>query len=205
MSEFSDKERSRFRRLLEVANSTTFDGEREAALGAATRLAEAHGMSLREAAGMAESTEERAAATHRPRPKAKTAAAEPWPEHVHAGQRFHNAFHPRQRDGAKHTQRFQTDLDGIVADKKRFEEAMADAVKRGLDADERRRAERLAAMEHAARRRSSGRWRPRKEFIRILLKETQMTAREIAATAGVSVHDVLREKLLLRRAEEDAA
>jgi hypothetical protein len=204
MSDFSEKERARFRRLLEVAHSTTFEGEREAALGAATRLAETHGMSLREAAGMAEQKEEKAHIP-RPRPKAKKAAAEPWPENVHAGaHRFQSAFHPRQRDAKNKDQNFKTDLDGIAADKKRFEAAMQDAINRGLDADERRRAERLAAMEHAARKRSSKSWRPRNEFVRILLKETRMTAREIAATAGVSVHDVLREKLLLRRGDDEA-
>ncbi|MBL8644714.1 MAG: hypothetical protein JNK21_12330 [Rhodospirillaceae bacterium] len=204
MSDFSEKERTRFRRLLEVANSTTFAGEREAALGAATRLAETHGMSLREAAGMAEEKEERATA-HRPRPRPKTTAAEPWPENVHTAHRFHSAFHPRQREAAANTQHFKTDLDSIAADKKRFEEAMADAVRRGLDAEERRRAERLAAIEHAARRRSSRRWRPRAEFVRVLLKETRMSARDIAATVGVTIHEVLREKLLLRRAAEGTA
>jgi hypothetical protein len=204
MSEFSEKDRVRFRRLLEVAHSTTFDGEREAALSAATRLAETHGMTLREAAGMAEQKEE-PAKQHRPRPKAKTAPAEPWPEAAHAAHRYQSAFHPRQRDNPHSQQRFKTDLERDAAEKKRFEDAMADAIKRGLDADERRRAERLAAIEHAARRRSSRRWRPRSEFVRILLKETRMTAREIAATAGVSVHDVLREKLLLRRDETASA
>ncbi len=204
MSDFSEKERARFRRLLEVAHSTTFEGEREAALGAATRLAETHGMTLREAAGMAEAKEERAPAP-RPRPKPKKAAAEAWPEEAHAGtHRFKSAIHPRQRDNKHSPHGLKTDMDGTAADKKRFEAAMQDAINRGLDADERRRAERLAAMEHAARKRSSKSWRPRNEFVRILLKETRMTAREIAATAGVSVHDVLREKLLLRRGEEEA-
>lgn len=199
MSEFSDKERKRFRRLLEVAHSTTFEGEREAAMGAATRLAEAHGMSLREAAGMAETAEERGVHHRRPPPKPK---AEPWADTAGA-ERFHRAFHARQKPNGAPQQasahrRFQTDLDHIAADKKRFDEAMADAIRRGLDAEERRRAARLAAIEHAARRRSSRRWRPRAEFIRVLLKETCMSVREIAATVGVPVHDVVREKLLLR-------
>lgn len=199
MSEFTEKERKRFRRLLEVAHSTTFDGEREAAVGAATRLAEAHGMTLREAAGMAESAEEREVHHRRPQPPPKP-KAEPWPEAEEA-HRFHRAFHSRQKPHAGPAPRFQTDIDQLAADKKRFDEAMADAVRRGLDAEERRRAARLAAIEHAARRRSSRRWRPRSEFIRVLLKETRMTVREIATTVGVPVNDVVREKLLLRAAE----
>lgn len=202
MSDFSDKERVRFRRLLEVAHSTTFDGEREAALGAATRLAETHGMTLREAAGMAEAKEERPApAPRRPQSKSKS---EPWTETVQA-HRFQSAFHPRQHKNSAQAPKFESEMDAIAADKKRFDEAMADAVKRGLDGDERRRQARIAAIERAARKRSSRRWRPRAEFIRVLLKETKMTAREIAATAGVTVHDVLREKLLLRRGEEQPA
>jgi hypothetical protein len=189
MSEFSGKQRQRFRRLLEVAHSTTFDGEREAALGAATRLAESLGMTLREAAGMAESEEPRAPAHRKPPPK-----PEPWPESIHP-RNFHDAF--RARHGM-HARRAETDLDEIIADKKRFEKAMQDAINRGLDADERRRRARMAAIEASARKRSSRRWRPRAEFVRVLLKETRMSVREVAATAGVSVYDVLREKLLLR-------
>src|SRR5688572_33334807 len=54
VSQFTAKERIRFRKLLEVAHSTTYEGERDAALQAATRLAATHGLSLREAAGMAD-------------------------------------------------------------------------------------------------------------------------------------------------------
>lgn len=193
MSEFNDKQRQRFRRLLEVAHSTTFEGEREAALGAATRLAETFGMTLREAAGMAESEEPKPKA-HRPPRQPKP---EPWPEAMHT-RHFQDALRQGAKGQGPRVRRFESDLDEIAADKERFDRAMADAIKRGLDADERRRAARIAAMEVAARRRSSRRWRPRGEFVRILLQETKMTVREIAAAAGVSVHFVVREKLLLR-------
>ena len=43
-------EQTRFRNLLELANSSEFDGERTNALDAARRLAERHGMTLEEAA-----------------------------------------------------------------------------------------------------------------------------------------------------------
>jgi hypothetical protein len=198
MSEFTDKHRQRFRRLLEVAHSTTFDGEREAALGAATRLADTYGMTLREAAGMAE------AAEPKPKPAAPRRPAKPkaneWTGAVHA-QKFQEALHPRHKNDGPTPPKFESEMDGIIADKKRFEKAMQDAIGRGLDAEEIRKRARMAAMEASARKRSSRRWRPRAEFIRVLLKETQMTVREIAATAGVPINDVIREKLLLRNAQ----
>jgi len=43
-------EQTRFRNLLELANSSKFEGERENALAAARRIAERHGMTLEEAA-----------------------------------------------------------------------------------------------------------------------------------------------------------
>jgi hypothetical protein len=201
MSDFNDKHRQRFRRLLEVAHSTTFDGEREAALGAATRLAEAHGMTLREAAGMAEADEPKPVA-HRPPPRKPK--PEVWPEAVHT-QHMHETLRQRAKAAGPKPKKFDSDSEEIAADKVRFQKAMDDAISRGLDADERRRAARLAAMEVAARRRSSRRWRPRGEFVRVLLRETKMTVNEIAATAGVTVHFVIREKLLLRDAATTAA
>ncbi len=196
MSEFTDKHRQRFRRLLEVAHSTTFDGEREAAISAATRLADTYGMTLREAAGMAEASEPKPKPPRRPTAKTKP---EVWPE-AYQAQKFQEALHPRQKTDGGQARKFDSDLEATKADKLRFDKAMQDAIDRGLDADERRRAARIAAMEASARKRTSRRWRPRAEFIRVLLKETQMTAREIAATAGVPIYDVLREKLLLRDA-----
>ncbi len=198
MSEFNDKQRQRFRRLLEVAHSTTFDGEKEAALNAATRLAESFGMTLREAAGMAEADEPRAPVTPR-RPAAQKAKDSPWPESVQA-QRFHDALRPKHKTSQATGERPVSEHEKTKQDKVRFDKAMQDAIGRGLDAEERRRQARLSVMEAAARKRSSRRWRPRTEFIRVLLKETQMTVKEIAATAGVSVYDVMREKLLLRNA-----
>ena len=41
IADFSAKERLRFRKLLEVAYSTTFPGEKDAALAAAERIAAA--------------------------------------------------------------------------------------------------------------------------------------------------------------------
>ncbi len=193
---FTAKERVRFRKLLEVAQSTTYEGERDAAMQAAKRLAASHGMSLREAAGMADAKDEPQPA-HRQRPRRAhgfaadfgAAAAEnvgAWWQHPrHAGRT------PPPHSNVNENARME-------AEKKRHDEAMQDAILRGLDAEERAAAER-AAQRRPMRPRKNGSWRARPEFIRVLLTETGMTAKEIAAAAGVTVYDVFKEKLLMRR------
>lgn len=207
MDELSPKDRRRLRQFLELAHSTSFDGEREAALGAATRLADSYGMTLREAAGMArhpaeDADDERGAtggAHRRPPPRAAATTA-PFEDFTHrfgfahrfradrSAAAFREASADVQRDAAR-----------MAEEKRRYQAALADAYRRGLDAEEIKAKRRAANLAMAERARSNRR-RPRAEFIRILLKETGMTAREIAATAGVSIYDVFREKLLLRRA-----
>jgi len=49
-TEFTESERNRFRNLLELANSSKYQGERENAMAAATRIASKHGLTLDEAA-----------------------------------------------------------------------------------------------------------------------------------------------------------
>lgn len=209
--QFTAKERQRFRKLLEVANSTTYEGERDAALQAATRLAAAHGLSLREAAGMADHAE----------------AAESPREH-HAKSHNRPAGFPADFGAASAAQMgrwwskrrgnekaddtsagFQTELERDAADKRRYAEALADAIRRGLDEDERkaeeakrRRAETLRARGGLKRKNSA--WRPRPEFVRVLLRETSMSAKEIAAAAGVTIYDVFREKLLMRAGNKES-
>lgn len=205
VQEFTAKERLRFRKLLEVANSTTYEGERDAALHAATRLAASHGLSLREAAGMADhrtdARESRDKTTkHHPRPAgfpADFGAAGPETMGRWWSQR-RGAEHPEQTAAG-----FQSEVERYAAEKRRHAEAMADAIRRGLDEDERkaeeakkRRAEALRAR--GGLKRSNNAWRPRPEFIRVLLTETTMSAKDIAAAAGVTIYDVFREKLLLR-------
>ncbi|MDX2221802.1 MAG: DUF2786 domain-containing protein [Rhodospirillaceae bacterium] len=204
MDELSPKDRRRLRQFLELAHSTSFDGEREAALGAATRLADSYGLSLREAVGMSRRpADDDGAAAETARRRAAPrgpAAGAPFEEFGH---RFGFAHRMRpDRDGAAFREA-AADVDRDAArmadEKRRYEAALADAYRRGLDAAEIRAKRRAASMAMADRARST-RWRPRAEFIRVLLKETGMTAREIAATAGVTIYDVFREKLLLRRA-----
>lgn len=201
---FTAKEKARFRKLLEVANSTTYQGERDAALHAATRLASSRGMSLREAAGMGEERDSPPPRGHNTRkPHGRPAgfpadfgAAEPnfmgrwWTER-------------RGNDRSKAADGYHSEVDRYAAEKRRHAEAMADALQRGLDADERRAAEIKARRAEKLRQRGGTRpnrnsWRPRPEFVRVLLAETNMSAREIAAVAGVTIYDVFREKLLMR-------
>ena len=205
VQQFTTKERVRFRKLLEVANSTTYEGERDAALQAATRLAATHGLSLREAAGMADhrsETEE----TPRERPKTHTRPAGFPADFGAASPEQMGRWWSQRRSGEGPTQPadgFRSELERDAADKRRHAEALADAIRRGLDEDERRaeeikrrRAETLRARGRLKRKNSA--WRPRSEFIRVLLKETTMSAKDIAAVAGVTIYDVYREKLLLR-------
>ena len=200
MEDFSLKERVRFRKLLEVANSSTFTGERDAALAAATRLAATHGMSLREAAGMAEHEEPDA------RPRAPRRPAGFKSDFGAAAMRASGLNADIRSGSARSYSRFgnrgsaaaeQARLD---ADKRRYDAALAEAVRRGLDAEERAAAEKKAkkARDYIPRKNRHA-FRNRNEFIRVLLTETNMSAREIATTVGVSIYDVYREKLLIRK------
>lgn len=193
--DFPEKERLRFRKLLEVAQSTSYNGEREAALGAATRLAETYGMTLREAAGMKDlPKKKKSVASSKRSPGFRADFGAAGPDSVGAW-----------KDSREKTARSQQhlDRDSVAADKKRREQALEDAIQRGLDNEERAAAEKKKSTPKRAQSRSGGRntWRPRPEFVRVLLKETRMSAKEIAAVAGVTIHDVFREKLLMRRAQ----
>ena len=205
LTQFSAKERQRFRKLLEVANSTSYAGEREAALHAATRLAATHGLSLREAAGM---PEHRAENGDRARPQpTKTKGPAGFPaDHGAASPEQMGRWWSQRRgaDGPEKTAAgVQSEVERYAAEKRRHAAAMEDALRRGLDEDERRaeeikrrRAEALRAR--GGLKRASSAWRPRPEFVRVLLTETSMSAKEIAAAAGVTIYDVFREKLLMR-------
>lgn len=204
VSDFSVKERLRFRKLLEVAYSTTFAGERDAALNAASKLAEAHGMTLHEAAGMKEPTRDEPKPQPRPRGHAGFAAdfgaASPdhmgrwWTRYTARGRGENNRSHAADHAAA-------TEAAREAADKKRRDEALAEAFRRGLDAEEIKAREKAAARTARPMRRPGNRgpWRSRPEFVRVLLAETRMTAKEIAAVAGVTIYDVFREKLLMRK------
>jgi hypothetical protein len=192
---FTAKERVRFRKLLEVAHSTTYSGERDAAMSAALRLATAHGMTLREAAGI---TEASAPTPHqKPRRPSRfkadfdTAGAE------NVGMGWKHQQHPVSGPA-----QYKNEIERVAAEKERLSAAREDAILRGLDAEEHAAAARAAASKGRLRVRPGkrGAWRTRPEFIRVLLTETAMSAKDIAAAAGVTVNEVFREKLLMRRA-----
>ncbi|MGE4063964.1 MAG: DUF2786 domain-containing protein [Rhodospirillaceae bacterium] len=213
VTQFTAKERLRFRKLLEVAHSTTYEGEREAALHAAARLAAAHGLSLREAAGMAE---HRTEARETPREHRAKAHGRPagFPADFGAASGEQMGRWWSQRRGSENAEKtaagVQTEVERYAAEKRRHAAAMEDAIRRGLDEDirkaeeiKRRRAETLRAR--SGLKRANAAWRPRPEFIRVLLTETSMSAKDIAAVAGVTIYDVFREKLLMRPAKDAAA
>lgn len=177
---FSDRERDRFRKLLEVANSTTYEGEKEAALAAATRLAKSKGMSLHEAAGMEDPKEKRERAKEA-RERAKRRRRDP---EFGEKMRAPNGYRYEKKQSA--------------AEKERYDRAMEEAIRRGLKLDEEEKAK---PRQPPTRRASAGAWRSRPDFIRVLLRDTKMSAQEIASTVGVSVNEVYKEKLLMRRAD----
>ena len=183
LQNFTARERERFRKLLEVAHSTTYEGEKDAALAAATRLARSRGMSLHEAAGM-KSDEPLRRQAH-PTNKRSKQHQSSW-----TTAKFGETF--RAPRGAYHN-----DTESLKAEKKRHKDAVADAIRRGLRLDDEPKPAKSSAF---VRRSGAGAWRSRPDFIRVLLRETQMSAREIAATVGVSIHDVFKEKLLMRQA-----
>ncbi len=202
--QFTAKERVRFRKLLEVANSTTYAGERDAALQAATRLAANYGLSLREAAGMADQAEPETQAPSHGKHHSRPAG---FPgDHGAASPESMGRWWSHRRGAEKPEATaagFQTEVERYAAEKRRYQEAMAEAVRRGLDEEERKAQERKLRRAETLRqrggiKRKNSAWRPRPEFVRVLLTETSMSAKEIAAAAGVTIYDVYREKLLMR-------
>jgi hypothetical protein len=99
--------RERFRALLKLASESPFEGERENAMAAATRLAEQHGLSLDEAARP----------TSLPPEDRRRGAAS---ETGYTASEFASYFDIAER--------------GLRADKERREAALRDAIDRGLDA-----------------------------------------------------------------------
>jgi hypothetical protein len=168
--ELSSRERVRFQNLLRVAAESPFAGERANALAAAGRLAARCGMTLDEAA-----------------------AGEPPRPPVHA------VDAARRARWAEAARAVRINEEAIRAEKARWEQAMQDAVARGLDRAERKAAERAR---NAPRRegRMSSKGRDRFSFARVLLAETALTFREVASITGLNVYQVVGLKLKMRTA-----
>ena len=169
---FSEDERRRFRNLLELANSSPYQGERDNAMAAAERLAGRHGMTLEEAAR---------GGTQAPR-------AEPPP---HRGPELWQA---RELARAIHLMDYQIQLD-----KARIAEAMKEAIARGLEPDPVPQPPRpqILGTWQPFRSRSRRRMEPYRHA-RVLLEETSLPIEEIADITGLDVYKVASLKLKLR-------
>jgi Protein of unknown function (DUF2786) len=155
--------------LLKMAAESPFEGERDNALAAAGRLAARYDMTLEEAAAG------NRAPAH---PRADTVARS-WAAERETADMAH-AFHTTEAD--------------VVADKARREAALRDAMARGLDAEERRRAPRRPGARSNPSRRSGD------SFARVLLSETSLPFTEIASLTGLDIYQVVGLKLKLRAA-----
>lgn len=181
-------ERERFHNLLLMAKESPFEGERSNALEAAERMAQRHDMTLEEAArsggeGLQKPGEQNPA----PKPPSSFEQAE-----AEAAS--------RERAFAE-SARFMRDMeDHARSDKARRDEALKAAYDRGLDAEERRRAERAASRDKTVRK--NGRRRNPLVHARVLLNETQLPLSEIASICGIDVYTVAGLKLKMR---EEAA
>lgn len=187
-------ERERFHNLLLMAKESPFEGERRNALEAAERLAARHGLTLEEAArGGGEAMQQRP-----DRPARGTAA------HMHRQARRDvdpaaEEAAARERNFAEFARFMRGFEDRSRAEKIRREEALRAAYARGLDAEERRQAERRAARDFVPRRNTNGRRRNPKVHASVLLRETQLPLKEIASICGLDIWTVAGIKLKLRR------
>ncbi|MEX2455267.1 MAG: DUF2786 domain-containing protein [Rhodospirillaceae bacterium] len=176
-------ERERFHNLLLMAKESPFEGERRNALDAAGRLAARHGLTLEEAARSGGEALQRAPpAAARPRSTFDDAAAE---------------SATRERLFAEMARFMRNMEDRARSEKARRDEALRAAYERGLDAEERRQAERRAARDHIPRRRNGHRRNPR-VHADVLLRETQLPLDEIASICGLDVWTVAGLKLKMR-------
>lgn len=171
--------KQRFRKLLTLAAESPFVGEREAALAAAERMAEAAGMDLEEAARACgrEDTESRSEA---PAQAARAAPEEGWPEDLGPDLR-------------------RTAWTGYA-----WEAAASRARQRHREEVARRqREEEAQRREERGRRRRGGNQRSdramaRGDFARVLLLETGLPLRDIAEITELGMYEVVGLKLKLR-------
>ena len=166
---FTDQERTRFRNLLELANSSKFEGERTNALAAATRIATKYGMSLEEASQWQPGQETNTPVSMR----------------VYRRQRFNTDPRAAQSVAANAAQQRE--------DKARWQTAVDQARQRGLaDGDGKKTTD-----GHRARNFSKARRNPMKHA-EVLLRETSLPFHEIADITGINVYKIVGMKLKLR-------
>ena len=168
--EFTYRERERFRNLLELANSSKFDGERTNAMAAATRLAAKHGLSLEEAARFQGASAQVSA----PRPERTAGTSDPFGYTARATQ-----------SDVSHAAR-------VAQEKERWREAVEEARQRGLDKSEKTR-----AGANRPKRFNRSRRNPTAHAT-VLLKETRLSLHEIADISGLDIYAVVGVKLKMR-------
>lgn len=190
---FTPDERKRFHNLLKLAAESPFEGERDAALAAAKRLAKKVGMSLEDAAADQSGREEvQSVVEERARARNKDYASRPWTADDSAPAGFAEQW-ARGRKGAADGHSWRA----TDQDKKRWTEARDEARKRGLDEAERERAEKPAPRRQQAQRRSSRRMHP-PIHARSLLRETSFSIEEIASITELSPMEIMGIKLKMR-------
>lgn len=154
-----------------LAAESPYEGERINAIEAASRMAARHGMSLREAAR----AEPLPDAPEPEKPASKPSAAQ-W---------------RTERDMAAYVHMSEN---FIRRDKERRDRAMEEAIRRGLDAEERR-----AAEQTPFRRPGSSRSKRNPEsHAQVLLRETSLPLQEIASLSGLDIYSVVGMKLKMR-------
>jgi hypothetical protein len=182
---FTTAERERFHNLLKLAADSPFEGERANALAAAGRLAARHGMTLEEAAARPAVPRGRAASS-------ETAPSEADP--IETGPFETGPFQTEHRWTASDMARFVHLMDWqIHAAKQRREEALREARKRGLDAED------SAPPPPKSAPRSNRAWRNPRDHARVLLTETSLRLHEIVEITGLDIYQVAGFKLKLQR------
>ena len=169
-TEFTSRERERFRNLLELAESSKFDGERTNAMAAATRLAAKHGLSLEEAARY----QGQEAQKTQPKTRRQPGTSDPF-------------GYPARATTAdvSHAAR-------MAEEKQRWKDAVDQARQRGLDKSEKPR-----AGADRPKRFNRSRRNPMAHAT-VLLKETQLSLHEIADISGLDIYAVVGVKLKMR-------
>ncbi len=175
--EFTKADQERFRNLLELANSSHYEGERANALAAAQRLAERHGMTLEEAASW------------------RPSAPQPAEPHVTSADPF--AYRRNVQPGSHQWWQMSLNQAAMDADKNRWESAVRAARNRGLDGSE--AGNRAGTPPNAKRSNSRSRRNPISHAA-VLLKETSLPFDEIADITGLDVYKIVGMKLKMRKA-----
>ncbi len=166
---FNAAERERFHALLKLAAESPYEGERGNALAAAERLASQHGMTLDEAA-----------LSEPPAPK----TTEPFMRST-----------KREREAASAVASVINLMEySLRADKARRDEALREAQERGLNAAERRRAERSPQTRRQARPSK----RNPEAHAEVLLAETSLPLKEIVSLTGLDIYEIVGMKLKMR-------